>query len=122
MPMHLVFIASAFLFAVTYTAAAEEPIFELGAKLKIEAGDGAGGEGPAWHPRLGVLSSGNGHIYRLDPAGKSSIWRKGAGSNGLLFDRKGRLVACDSEQRRVIRIDPDTGKLTVLTERCDGKR
>jgi gluconolactonase len=101
--------------------AAEEEIFERGARLKAEAGGGAGGEGPAWHPKLGVLSSGNGHIYQLDPEGKSRVWRKGAGTNGLLFDPRGRLLACDSERRRVVRLEPD-GEVTVLTDRFQGKR
>src|SRR5438128_10871329 len=113
MPMHLVFIASAFLFAVTYTAAAEEPIFELGAALKVEAGDGAGGEGPAWHPKLGVLTSGNGHIYLLGRKGNSRIYREGAGTNGLLFDRRGRLLACEPARHRITRTELD-GKITGL--------
>src|SRR5579884_2846450 len=102
--------------------AADEAIFEPGSQLKVEVGDGAGGEGPAWHPKLGVLSSGKNSICQLDPEGKSRIWRKDAGTNGLLFDRKGRLVACDSEGRRMVRIDPDTGRLTVLTDRFAGQR
>jgi gluconolactonase len=102
--------------------AVDEAIFEPGAKLKVEVGDGAGGEGPAWHPKLGVLTSGKGSICQLDREGKSHIWRKGAGTNGLLFDRKGLLVACDSEGRRMVRIDPANGQLTVLTDRYDGKR
>ena len=69
---------------------AADPIFEPGSKLKVEAGDGAGGEGPAWHPQLGVLSSGQGHIMRLTRDGKSVVHRDGAGTNGLLFDAKGR--------------------------------
>src|SRR5438874_6675537 len=105
MPMRLIFIASGFLFAVTYAATAEDPIFAPGAKLKVEAGDGAGGEGPVWHPQLGVLSSGNGNIHRLDRAGKSSVFRKEAGTNGLIFDTQGRLVACDSAGRRMVRFD-----------------
>src|SRR5207237_853626 len=69
------------------------------------------------------LSSGaDNSIHQLDRDGKSHVWRKGAGTNGLLFDRKGQLVACDSEGRRMVRIDPDSGKLTVLTDRFDGKR
>jgi gluconolactonase len=119
--MRYIFILWASLALITGVVRAEEPIFAPGAKLKVEAANGAGGEGPAWHPRLGVLSSGKGHIYRLDPKGKSSIWRKDAGTNGLLFDHKGRLVACDSENRRMVRIDTK-GKLTVLTDRFDGKR
>jgi gluconolactonase len=101
--------------------AAEEPIFEPGAKLKVEAAGGVGGEGPAWHPELGVLTSGNGHVCRLDREGKSHVWRKDAGTNGLIFDSKGRLVACESDARRITRTEPD-GKITVLTDRYKGKR
>jgi gluconolactonase len=107
--------------ALAATALAEEEIFVPGARLKVEAAGGAGGEGPAWHPELGVLSSGNGHIYQLTRDGQSRIYRKGAGTNGLLFDAKGRLVACDSERRRICRTEPD-GTLTVLTDRYQGKR
>jgi gluconolactonase len=99
----------------------EEGIFAPGATLKVLAGDGVGGEGPAWHPKLGLLTSGNGHICLLDPTGKSSIYRKGAGTNGLLFDRQGRLLACEPDARRVTRTEPD-GKITVLTDRFEGKR
>jgi gluconolactonase len=102
-------------------ASADEPIFEKDAKLKIEADKGVGGEGPAWDPKLGVLSSGNGHINRLDRDGKTSIYRKDAGTNGLLFDRDGRLVACEPGKRRVTRTDAD-GKLTVLADSFDGKK
>jgi gluconolactonase len=100
---------------------AEEPIFEPDAKLKVEAAGGAGGEGPAWHPELGVLSSGNNHVFQLTRDGKSRIYRKDAGTNGLLFDPKGRLLACDSEGRRMVRFEPD-GSVTVLTDRFEGKR
>jgi gluconolactonase len=101
--------------------AAEDDIFELGAKLKTESGEGTGGEGPAWHPKLGVLTSGNGHVCRLDRDGKASIYRKNAGTNGLLFDQKGRLVACEADSRRITRLELD-GKLMALTDRYDGKR
>lgn len=102
-------------------ALAQEPIFQPGAKLKVEVGNGAGGEGPAWHPRLGLLSSGNGHIMRLDRQGHSSIYRKDAGTNGLLFDQEGRLLACEPVARRITRLEVD-GKLTVLTDHYGGKR
>src|SRR2546423_10538764 len=97
------------------TAHADEAIFEPGAKLKIEAEGGTGGEGPAWHPKLGVLMSGNDHINQLDRDGKSKVFRKDAGTNGLLFDAKGRLLACEPKLRRITRMDVD-GKITVLTE------
>jgi gluconolactonase len=98
-----------------------EPIFAPGATLKVEAAGGAGGEGPAWHPQLGVLMSGSGQTYRLGRDGKLRVFRKNSGTNGLLFDRQGRLLACDSEHRRMIRIDP-AGKLVILTDRFHGKR
>ncbi len=100
---------------------AADDVFEVGAKLKVEAEKGSAGEGPAWDPTLGILTSGGGHIYRLDREGKSSIFRENAGTNGLLFDLEGRLVACEPVQRRVTRTDLG-GKVTVLTEKFDGKR
>lgn len=103
------------------SAAAADPIFEAPARLKVEAAKGVAGEGPAWDPELGLLSSGNGHINRLAPDGTSTIFRKDAGTNGLLFDREGRLLACEPVLRRVTRTDRD-GKVTVLTDRYEGKR
>jgi gluconolactonase len=114
-------IASLSLLLALLAAPAEDPIFAPGAKLKVEAAGGAGGEGPAWDPKLGVLSSGNNHIYQLDRDGKSRVFRKDAGTNGLLFDPRGRLLACESEARRMTRTEPD-GKITVLTDRYHGKR
>jgi gluconolactonase len=118
------YLSSLWLCVAAFTApalAAEEVIFDPNAKLKVEAGDGSGGEGPAWHPELGVFTSGNGHICQLDRDGKSHIWRKGAGTNGLLFDAKGRLLACEPEKHRITRTEPD-GTITVLTDRFEGKR
>lgn len=104
------------------SARSGEPIFAPDAKLKVEAEKGSGGEGPAWDPKLGILSSGgDGHTWQLDRDGQSRIWRKNGGTNGLLFDSRGRLVCCEPVQRRVTRIDRD-GKLEVLTEKFEGKR
>jgi gluconolactonase len=114
------FLSAVALLLLVLPAVADEPIFAPDAKLKVEAANGVGGEGPAWDPELGVLSSGNGHVNRLSRDGQSSVYRKGAGTNGLLFDRDGRLVACEPGQRRVTRINRD-GKMTVLTDRYNGK-
>jgi gluconolactonase len=101
---------------------ADDEIFEKGAQLKVEAAGDVGGEGPAWHPELGVLMSGhNNHINQLDPTGKTKIYRKDAGTNGLLFDAKGRLLACEPVKRRVTRTELD-GTITVLTDKYDRKR
>jgi len=100
--------------------AAEESILEAGSKPVLLQESGAG-EGPAWHPELGLLTSGGGHVYRRSKAGQQSIHIPDAGTNGLLFDREGRLVMCQPVTRRVSRVGTD-GKLTVLTERYRGQR
>jgi gluconolactonase len=98
----------------------ESGVLDPGARAELLQNQGAG-EGPAWHPALGLLTSGSGHIYRRALDGTISIYRKDAGSNGLLFDHQGRLVICEPRNRRVTRVESD-GRLTVLTERYDGKR
>ncbi|MGE0758177.1 MAG: SMP-30/gluconolactonase/LRE family protein [Pirellulaceae bacterium] len=79
------------------------------------------GEGPAWHPDLGLLTSGDGHIMRRTHHGEASIFLADAGSNGLLFDSRGRLVICEPVRRRVSRRELD-GSLTVLADNYQGKR
>ncbi|MCO8122284.1 SMP-30/gluconolactonase/LRE family protein [Stieleria sp. TO1_6] len=79
------------------------------------------GEGPAWHPRLGLLTSGDGNINRRSKSGETSVFRAGAGSNGLMFDRSGRLVVCENVRRRITRIEVD-GSVAVLVDQFDGKK
>jgi gluconolactonase len=85
-------------------------------------GDIGAGEGPVWHPDGYLLFTGGGKITRRDPDGRVSIFREAAGgANGLLFDAEGRLVTCESANRRVTRTERD-GTITVLADRFDGKR
>jgi sugar lactone lactonase YvrE len=107
--------------ALANAADPDEPIFEPGAKLKKEVGGGAGGEGPAWHPKFGVFMSGNDNLNRLDPDGKLHVERKGVGTNGTLFDARGRLLACEPKTHRVTRTEAD-GTITVLADKFEGKR
>ena len=99
----------------------DEPIFEPGAKLTTLAGNGGAGEGPAWDPKLGVLTSGEKGIHQLTPEGEKKVWREKAGTNGLLFDRDGKLVCCEPDSRSVSRISRD-GKRTVLTDKFGDKK
>jgi gluconolactonase len=104
-----------------WPATAEEPdVLAPGARPELLQERGAG-EGPAWHPKLGLLTSGDGDIVRRDLGGKVSVYRKSVGSNGLMFDRQGRLVICEAANRRVTRIEND-GRLTVLADRYEGHR
>ena len=77
------------------------------------------GEGPAWKDGSLYFTDGK-HINRMGPDGRTTVFRQNA-SNGLLFDREGRLVACESGLRRVTRTEKD-GSITVLADRFEGKR
>lgn len=76
-------------------------------------------EGPAWKDGSLYFTDGK-HINRMGPDGKTSVFRHNA-SNGLLFDREGRLVACESGLRRVTRTEKN-GSIIVLADRFEGKR
>ncbi len=96
---------------------AGESLFLSSPVLLQESG---AGEGPAWHPELGLLTSGEGNINRRNKDAKVSVFLKDAGSNGLMFDRQGQLIVCQPVQRRVSRMKPD-GSLEVLANSYDGK-
>lgn len=100
------------------SSGADDAILEDGAEPKLVA-EGAG-EGPAWHPELGVLFSGHGGTGRMDRDGKVSMYRADSGTNGLLFDRKGRLICCEAQARRVTRVVGDT--TIVFTDQYEGMK
>ena len=107
--------------AVTARVGAADSPVPPGAKPKQIAARGAG-EGPAWHPKRGLFCSGGNRITRFDADGVARVFREpSGGSNGLLFDRQGRLLTCEAGNRRVTRTEPD-GSITVLTDRYQGKR
>ena len=110
----------AILICLSTDTRATEPIFAPDAKPVMLQETGAG-EGPAWHPELGLFTSGEGNINRRDRNGKTSVYRENAGSNGLMFDREGWLIICEPVLRRVTRLDKN-GQLTVLADRFEGKR
>jgi gluconolactonase len=95
-------------------------VFERGAKAQLLA-EQAAGEGPAWHPELGLLTSGGGSIWRRDKEGRQTVYRENAGTNGLLFDRQGRLIMCQPAFRRVSRLELDEN-LTILADNYGGKQ
>jgi gluconolactonase len=94
-------------------------VFPAGARPEVLSATGAGGEGPAWDPEWGLLSSGNGHINRRSLDGRQTVFREDADTNGLLFDAEGRLLACEPKRRRITRTSRD-GTIEVLTDSYDG--
>lgn len=59
-------------------------------------------------------------ILVLSPSGRLSTFRENSnGANGLVFDQRGRLIAC--ETGRVTRTDIGTGKIEVLADNYEGQ-
>ena len=83
-------------------------------------------EGPAYFPAGRYLlwsDIPNDRMLRYDDVtGSVGVFRQPAGySNGNTVDRAGRLVSCEQGNRRVTRTEYD-GTITVIADRCDGKR
>lgn len=81
-------------------------------------------EGPAWDG-AGLLFSNipSSRILRYDPAtGQVAVrYTNTHNTNGLMFDAQGRLYACESGARRIVRYEED-GSTTVLCHRFEGRR
>jgi len=94
-------------------------------------------EGPVWDakdksllfsdvPRNGIFRWKEGagvtqFLRKSGYTGKAPFTGREPGSNGLAFDREGRLVMCQHGNRRIVRRERD-GKFTVLADRYDGRR
>ena len=80
-------------------------------------------EGPAVDPEGNALFSdvrGN-TIYKWTVGEGLSTFREDSGnSNGLFFDSRGNLLACESGSRRVTRTSPD-GAVTIVADSYDGR-
>src|SRR5437764_11335058 len=96
-------------------------------------------EWPVWDRNGGYLlfsDPNNNTIYKYSPEGNGqlTVFREKSGyegadiaeygqpgSNGLTFDRQGRLTVNQHGNRRVVRLESD-GKLVVLADKFEGKR
>lgn len=81
-------------------------------------------EGPACDAEGNVFFSDipNDRIHKWSVDGKLSTFRENSGgANGLYFDKKGNLIACEGKSRRLTSIDRD-GAATVLADRYQGKK
>jgi gluconolactonase len=106
---------------VPVTATIQIDASEIFAGPAVMLQEHGAGEGPAWHPQLGLLSSGEGNINLRNLQGITSVYRQNAGSNGLMFDRSNRLLVCEPVRRRVTRLDQD-GVTQVLAETYSGMK
>ena len=81
-------------------------------------------EGPLWHARERYLlfsdMPGN-HLRKWSAAGGVQTFRQPSNqSNGLAWDREGRLLACEHATSRLTRTERD-GTITVLASHYDGR-
>ena len=80
-------------------------------------------EGPVWHPDGYIIFSDipANTIYALKDGEKEVYRRPSGNTNGLTFDAKGRLVACEHGNRRVS-ITRGDGTVDTLAGKYKGKR
>jgi gluconolactonase len=82
-------------------------------------------EGPLWHPEQQYLlwsDMPDDHIRRWSARDGVTTFRKPCHrSNGLAWDRQGRLLACEHASSRVTRTEPD-GRIIPLASHYEGKQ
>jgi gluconolactonase len=113
-----------------------DALLEPGARIEVLATGFEWAEGPVWDRKGGYLlfsdiprnsimkwSRERGIELFQKPSGYTGVAEYGRepGSNGLLIDPQGRLILMEHGDRRVSRMDPDGGKVT-LADRYQGKR
>jgi len=96
-----------------------------GATLKMVADGFQFTEGPAAAPDGSVfftdVRASRIHKWTVGGGGISTFRENTGGANGLYFDNKGNLLACESENGRIVSIGP-AGTVTVVADKYDGKR
>lgn len=113
-----------------------DELLDPGVRVEVLATGFEWAEGPVWNRKDGYLlfsdiprnavmkwSYQRGIELFMKPSGYTGVAAYGRepGSNGLLLDAQGRLILMEHGDRRVSRMDPDGGKVT-LADRYQGKR
>ena len=81
-------------------------------------------EGPVWNKEGNYLLFSDvpaSRLMKIDSKGTTEFRAPTGKTNGNTYDVQGRLLSCESEGRRVIRIDKK-GTIEVLAEKWEGKR
>ncbi len=111
------------LLALTISLRAAEVPKSTGDVRKL-AGDFRFTEGPAWSAKEGALYFSdipNKALHRWSEAAGATLIRTGEqASNGIVVDREGRLIFCETGSRRIVRRDAD-GKEETLADSCAGR-
>jgi gluconolactonase len=92
--------------------------------FELVAGPFSFTEGPAWDGESVFFTDiRNSRIMRYFPDdGSCAVFRSGTNeANGLMFDKKGELYACEGGGRRIVCYNDD-GTVTVIADRFEGKR
>jgi gluconolactonase len=113
-----------------------DALIEPGTQVEVIASGFEWAEGPVWDKKTNSLLFSDipkNSIHRwtrekgielfMKPSGYTGVADYGAepGSNGLILDSQGRLILMEHGDRRVARLEPGGGKVT-LVDRYDGKR
>jgi len=109
---------------LTASSAEAASVVASGAKVEKLAGGFMFTEGPVADAEGNIFFSDipNNRIHKWSLDGTLSTFREDSGgSNGLYFDKKGNLLACEGTGRRLVSIDPQ-GKVTVLADKYQNKR
>lgn len=117
---------AALLFAITAISLSAEKasLVAKGTKVEKLAGGFKFTEGPAADAQGNIFFSDipNNRIHKWSLEGKLTTFREDSGgANGLYFDKKGNLLACEMTSRRLVSIDPK-GNVTVLADNYQGKK
>ena len=111
-----------------FVPTAQDRIVPASSKLEVLWNEGEFTEGPALAPDGTLYFSDIGNrILRYDPkTGRTEVARNPSGkSNGLKFDRDGRLVACEGAGaggNRRLSVTETAGQVRTLADRWNGKR
>jgi gluconolactonase len=114
-----------------------DALLPAGAQMEVLAEGFTWSEGPVWMTSAGQLLFSDvpeNRIYRwkegagisvfLEPSGFTGTTYDGRerGSNGLTFDREGRLTLCQHGDRRIARQTPDGKGFVSVVDHWEGKR
>jgi gluconolactonase len=92
-------------------------IVRLHTGFKFTEGPAADGQGNVY-----FMDIPNNRIHRVDLDGKlTTVLEDSQACNGLMFDGRGRLLACQGRAKRVIAIDVASGGIAVVADQYAGQ-